>query len=183
MHFYETVVRERLTRERYLHSLAVRDCAVELAELYEESCAEAEVAGLLHDFAREIPESELLRLAEVKGLAPGVIDRRLPLLLHGPVGAVLVQDQLGVENPRVLEAIAFHTLGGADMSRLAKIIYVADMIAPGRDFPSLDQLRQAACQDLDRALLECLASTIRYCLARQYPVHPQTITAWNFYTG
>lgn len=183
MVFYETVVQERLTRERYIHSLSVRDCAIELAARYEENCAEAEVAGLLHDFAREIPGPELLHLAEVKGLALSVIDRRFPLLLHGPVGAVLVQEELNVENPRVLEAIALHTLGGADMSRLAKIIYVADIIAPGRDFPGLGQLRQVVMKDLDRALLECLGSTIRYCLDRQHPIHPQTIEAWNFYSG
>jgi predicted HD superfamily hydrolase involved in NAD metabolism len=183
MHFYEDVVKKRLTRKRYLHSLAVRDCAVELAELYTANCTEAELAGLLHDFAREIPGPELLHLAEVKGLTVGAVDRQFPLLLHGPVGAVLVREELGIENPRVLDAIALHTLGGVEMDELAKIVYVADLIAPGRSFPCLDELRQVARQDLDRALLECLASTIRYCLERQCPIHPQTIAAWNFYTG
>lgn len=179
----EATVRERLTEERFAHVLAVRACAVELAELYNENRENAEVAGLLHDYARDLPAEELLHLAEEKGVNLCEIDLRVPMLLHGPVGAALVREELGVENPPVLEAIALHTLGGPGMSVLARIIYVADIIAAGRDFPGVNRLRQLARKDLDRALVECLASTIRYCLERQILIHPQTITAWNFYCG
>lgn len=177
----EAAVRDRLTEERYAHVLAVRDCAAKLAELYGVDREKAELAGVLHDYARDLPGEVLLSLAEERGIPFSEIDRKVPILLHGPVGAALVREELGVENPEVLEAIALHTLGGAGMSMLAKIVYVADIIAADRDFPGVNRLRQLAGEDLDRALVECLATTLRYCLERRRLIHPQTITAWNYY--
>lgn len=180
---YEAAMRERLTDERYMHVCAVRSCASELAILYGVDQEEAETAGLLHDYAREIPPDELLRTGRSRNLIICEIEEKIPLLLHGSVGAELVKEELGISNPRVLEAIALHTLGGPAMGRLAQIIYIADMIAPGRDFPSVGRLRDLAREDIDQALLECIASTISYCLRRCNLIHPQTIAAWNFYAA
>ena len=43
-----------------------------------------------------------------------------------------------VTNQDVLNAIHYHTTGRAGMSNLEKIIYVADMIEPGRNFPGVE---------------------------------------------
>ena len=101
--------------------------------------------------------------------------------MHGPLGAQLIKEDLGIDNPQVMEAVALHTLGRPAMGRLAQLIYIADLIAPGRDFPSVERLRKIARDGLDRALLECFASTIGYCLQKFKLIHPQTIDAWNYY--
>jgi len=103
------------------------------------------------------------------------------VLLHGPVGAWLVQSELGVENRSVLRAIVVHTVGAPDMDRLAKIIYLADLIAAGRTCPIVGKLRLAVKGDLDQALLISLAFSIRYLLKRGKVIHPQTVAAWNYF--
>ena len=40
----------------------------------------------------------------------------------------------------MLRAIALHTTGGAGMTQLDKILYLADMIEPNRDFPGVTAL-------------------------------------------
>lgn len=135
----------------------------------------------MHDYARDLPEAELLRLGEEQGLISCEVERQVPLLLHGPVGAYLVRRELGIENPRVLEAISLHTLGSPGMGHLARIIYIADMIAEGREFPGLAGLRRKAFESLPEALLLGFASTIRYCLESERLIHPQTVAAWNYF--
>ena len=166
MQEYEKAIRERLSKDRMEHVLAVRDCAAELAAIHGVEQKDAALAGLLHDYARDIPADQLLSMARARGLVSCSIEEKVPLLLHGAVGAQLIKEELGIDNPQLLEAIALHTLGGPAMGRLAQLIYIADLIAPGRDFPSVEHLREIARNDLDRALLECFASTIGYCLQR-----------------
>ena len=67
------------------------------------------------------------------------------------------------------------------MDKLAKIIYLADLIAEGRTFPIAGKLRLAVQDDLDRAMLLSLASSIRYLLKSRKLIHPQTVAAWNYY--
>lgn len=177
----EEWVQKRLTQARFEHVCTVRDCAGELAVRYGGVQEEAELAGLLHDCARDLPEGELLRLGEEYGLIKHEVERLVPVLLHGPVGAVIVRKELGIEDGQVLRAIAHHTLGAPGMGFLEKIIYLADLIALGRRFPGVECLRKIAQEDLDFALLHGLASSLHYCLRREKLVHPQTVAAWNFF--
>ncbi|MDR9755474.1 MAG: bis(5'-nucleosyl)-tetraphosphatase (symmetrical) YqeK [Thermacetogeniaceae bacterium] len=181
MQEYEKAIRERLSKDRMEHVLAVRDCAAELAAIHGLEQRDAELAGLLHDYARDISADQLLSMARARGLVTCSVEEKVPLLLHGPLGAQLIKEELGIDNPHLLEAVALHTLGSPAMGRLAQVIYIADLIAPGRDFPSVERLREIARNDLDRALLECFASTIGYCLQRYKLIHPRTIDAWNYY--
>ncbi|MGB9791433.1 MAG: bis(5'-nucleosyl)-tetraphosphatase (symmetrical) YqeK [Thermacetogeniaceae bacterium] len=177
----EGMIERRLTPLRLAHVLAVRDCAVELARAHGESLEKAGLAGLLHDYARDLPGEELLRIGEEEGLITCEVERQVPILLHGPVGALLVRRELGIDDPEVLEAISLHTLGRPGMGRLAKIVYLADMVAEGRSFPGVEELRRKAFEDLSEALLLGFASTIRYCLETRRLIHPQTLEAWNYF--
>jgi predicted HD superfamily hydrolase involved in NAD metabolism len=172
-----------MTPERYEHTLAVAESAMEIAAMHGVSVQDAELAGLLHDYARDLAEDELLRIAESNGLIKYQIERQVPVLLHGPVGAWLARSELGVENQSVLRAIEAHTAGSPGMDRLAMIIYLADLVAAGRTCPMVGRLRLAVQGDLVRALLISLAFSVRYLLKGRKAIHPQTIATWNYFLG
>ena len=46
------------------------------------------------------------------------------------------------------------------MTKLQKIIYLADYIEPTRDFPGVDALRKVSYEDLDKGVLLGLEMTI-----------------------
>lgn len=179
---YEGRLKDKLTEKRYAHVLAVCSCASELAGIHGLNRRQAELAGLLHDYARDLPPDELLRIGRAKELITHEVERHCPLLLHGPVGAVLIEEELGIQEPQVLEAVALHTLAGPAMGEIAQVVYIADLTAAGRDFPFVDYLRKLSETSLDQALLECIASTIRHCLEKSQLIHPQSIEAWNYYS-
>ncbi len=168
----DAFTRSRLSEKRYDHTIRVTDAARELARLHGLDEERTRLAALLHDAARETPAKELLRLAGNLGVTLGEPERESPKLLHGPVAAELARRELGVEDEEVLEAIRVHTTGAPGMGPLPLVIYVADKIEPGRDYPSVERLRKLATEDLREASAEALRRAIAHNEERGRPTHP-----------
>ncbi|KKM11190.1 hypothetical protein SY88_09875 [Clostridiales bacterium PH28_bin88] len=165
--------------EHYAHSLRVELAARDLAVRYGADVERAALAGLLHDYARDLPEEQLKEMAIANNLISHPVDFLLPVLLHAPVGAYLVSRDLGILDQEILDAIARHTIGNPTMSVMEKVIFLADMIEPGRSFPGADDLRRTAEQDLDKAMLAAFDSALSYVISRGSLIHPVTVEARN----
>ncbi|WP_226680155.1 bis(5'-nucleosyl)-tetraphosphatase (symmetrical) YqeK [Sutcliffiella horikoshii] len=172
------LVKEQLTDRRYVHTIGVMETALELAERYGVDKEKAELSAIFHDYAKFRDKEEMRRI---------IIDQKMPQdllqfhdeLWHAPVGAYLVEKEAGISDPEVLEAIRCHTSGKIKMSMLDKVLYVADYIEPGRDFPGVEQVRESAKTSLDIAVIQSMKNTITYLLKRNQPVYPDTFHAYN----
>ncbi len=171
---------KRLKPSRFRHSLGVAETAVKLAKRFGADEEQARVAGLLHDCAREFRNEDMVKEAEKRGIAIGEVERSMPLLLHADIGAVRVRELYGVEDAAISQAIARHTVGGPEMTVLDKIIWYADMIEPGRDFPGVDELRELGrTASLDAMLLAGLSHSIVFVVKKGHLIHPATVLARN----
>ena len=86
----------------------------------------------------------------------------------------------GVNDRKIAQAIALHTVGGANMSRLDKIIWFADMIEPNRKYPEVEELRRYAREKtLDEMMLKGLDESIKFIVAKKGLLHPATVAARN----
>lgn len=177
----KTIIGSRLSPRRYEHSLQVAKVARDMAGHYGVDPDKAYLTGILHDYAKGIAAPDLLSLASAHHLLGHEVDRLVPDLLHAPVGAFLLQSELAIDDEEVLQAVRSHTLGSLDMSKLDKIIYLADMIEPGRDYPGMERLHCLAWRDLDQGMLFGLESAIKYCLAQRRILHPLTIEVRNHF--
>ncbi len=175
------ILSKRLSPHRLQHSLDVASVARDLAQTYGSDPDKAYTIGLLHDYAKGLSGSELLVIASEKLLLEDETERLVPDLLHAKVGAYLLEAELGINDPEILQAVRVHTLGSLEMSLLDKIIFLADMIEPGRDYPGMERLQCLAGRDIDRAMLFALDATIRFCLEQGRILHPRTITVRNKY--
>ncbi|KZE40060.1 phosphohydrolase [Bhargavaea cecembensis] len=171
-------VARRLPSGRYQHVLRVMETAMILADRFGENKEKAETAALLHDVAKAMPKEELKRITEAEGDPAAVLEFHHELW-HGPAGAVIARDEFGIRDPDILAAVRFHTTGRAGMSRLEKIIYIADMIEPGRDFPGAGNLRAEAERSLDAALTACSAHNLQYLASVRAAIHPDTLRCYN----
>ena len=97
-------------------------------------------------------------------------------LLHSKTGACIAREVFG-EPDEVYEAIFWHTTAKENMTTLEKIIYMADYIEPNRDFDGVDRLRALAYEDLDKALLLGVETTIQEMEERHLPIHNKTLLA------
>ena len=170
----------KLKRSRYEHSLGVAETAAFLAGRFGVNPEQARIAGLLHDCAREFSNDMMIAEAEKRGLDFGPVERAMPLLLHAYIGARRVREIYGVDDPAVEQAIWRHTVGGAAMTDLDKIIWFADMIEPGREYPEVEHLRQLAkTVSLDEMVLAGLSASIQFVVDKGHLIHPDTVLARN----
>ncbi|HEY8490596.1 MAG TPA: bis(5'-nucleosyl)-tetraphosphatase (symmetrical) YqeK [Dehalococcoidia bacterium] len=142
----------------------------------------AALAAQAHDVARALPPAELLRLARELAVPTDEVDRAVPVLLHGPVGARLLERDYGVTDPEVLAAARSHTTGSPEMSPLEKLVFVADKIEPEklRRRERLGEVRRLAEEgDLDGALLAYLDGQLLEAAARGWLLHPLEVHTRN----
>ena len=171
----ELLVKRKISPERWRHSLGVVETAVDLAIFWKCDPYKAKLAGILHDYAREIPEDLLITLAEKAGHLILEEERANPVVLHAPVGAFLAETELGIKEREVLNAISKHTVGGEPMSLLDKIIFLSDMIEPNRAWLGVEKLRKMVYNDIDRAMLDAIQGTVTYLNKRNLIIHPITL--------
>lgn len=173
------IIELRLSANRFIHSCNVADVAVKLANHYGVDEEIAYLAGLLHDYAKGLSGDILLKIAEENQLIEDDIEYLIPDVLHAKVGAFLLKKDGITDNNDILQAVDYHTLGAINMNELDKIIFLADMIEPSRDYPTLDRLHCLAFKNLDEAMLFGLESTIKYCIEKKRLLHPKTIAVRN----
>jgi len=142
------LLRQHLGRGRHRHCRNTAALAARLARRFGAVAGEAYLAGLAHDLARELPEGELLRLAGSDGGPIRAWEAERPVLLHGKAAAVLLAAAEGF-GAEVRQAVADHVTGRPGMSALAKIVYVADYLEPGRGFLKAGVRRRVLALGLD----------------------------------
>lgn len=169
-------LKKELDAARYAHTLGVEQTAREMARQFGEDEEKAALAGLLHDCAKCLPLSQMVKAAKDEKLDP--VMKESKALMHAVAGMHLAQDVYDVHDPEVLGAIRWHTTGHANMTRLEKIVYLADMIEPNRKpYPGLKALRKLCMTDLDEAMHMALRMSLDHVREQGKPLHPDTMAA------
>ena len=154
----------RLSGYRYTHTLGCERAAKMLAERFGGDVEKAAFAALLHDITKRLSKEEQLYLCDKYGIIPCDIEK--------------IQHEYGAPQD-IVDAIACHTTGRADMTLLDKIIYLADYIEETRDFDGVEPARELAKTDIDEALLYCFDQSLYDLLGRGKLIHPDTMAARN----
>lgn len=155
----------RLKPGRYQHTLGVAETAQRLAARFGVDPQRAYLAGLLHDCAKWMRYEDMVQL--VRGNVADVDEAELNMepVLHAPAGMLIAQRDYGVRDPEILSAIRKHTLGGAGMTPLEKLIYVADFVEPNRKpFEGLEEARALAETDLNAVTRLCARLTSEHVI-------------------
>jgi predicted HD superfamily hydrolase involved in NAD metabolism len=174
----EALIAERLSPRRRDHAHRVAAEAVALARRFGAPVHKAELAGLLHDLCRELPDAETLAAAERYGIPVGPVEARRPRkILHGPVAAAELAER-GLDG-EVCRAIALHTVGDAGMTLLDKVVYLADYCEPSRDFAGVDDVRELAETSLDAAVGAATRLSLLDIIRRGRGVVPAAIALYN----
>ncbi len=169
-----------IDEKRFIHSLNVEDCAIELAHRLCVDETKASIAALLHDCAKNMD----IEAAERLGYELNIFQNdkwlyRQPALWHAQLGVYIAKTEFNVFDQEILSAIECHTTGKAGMTKLDKIIYLADYIEPNRSFSHVGKIRANLKIDFNKALLEAYDNTIYYLTRRKRFIHPRTIIARN----
>jgi len=172
---------KRLTSpETYQHCLRVAETGYNLALLYDCEGDKAYLAGLIHDVYRDVQGETLLGMARSIGIAPTEVERLVPMLLHAKVAAKQAKRQFGIQDAEIIQAVARHTTASPGMTRLDMVVYLADLVEPGRQYDGLDEIRKLSRTSLEEAFLLALDQTVIYLVRTGSLIHEDTIMARNW---
>ena len=173
------LVKARLSEKRWTHTKNVKKMAVKLARRWDTDPEKAAMAAILHDSAKELPKQELLQIFADNAIIAENAPARPSPVWHGIAAAILAETQWGITDPEILSAIRCHTTGKPGMSKLDKIIYLADMTSAERDWSGVNKLRKLERNDLDAAMLVALKQTNDFVLSQGKPLDPMSKAAYE----
>ncbi|MDR0977832.1 MAG: bis(5'-nucleosyl)-tetraphosphatase (symmetrical) YqeK [Endomicrobium sp.] len=175
-----------LSPKRLEHSCNVADTAVSLAEKNGVDPLKARLAGLLHDCAKSMTDTELVnffknRKKDFKYFED--ISINSPHLLHSYAGEIIAKEYFKITDKSILNAVKNHTLGCENMSILERLIFTSDCISSDRKWERAGFLRELAKNDFNKVFFEVLAYKIAYVVRSGSWLCPKTLDTWNWYVS
>ena len=89
-----------LDEQRFLHTLGVMYTCASLAMVHGYNLMDAQVAGLLHDSAKCIPNKKKLEMCKKHHIPVTEVEREHPFLLHAKLGAYIAKEKYHVGRNR-----------------------------------------------------------------------------------
>lgn len=173
-------MKEVLSDKRYKHSLGVEKMAIRLATIYGVDAEKAAFAGRYHDIAKCFDQTESDRLVAKYGLSEEYLGNSA--LAHSKIAAAILQNEYGVDDEDILNAVKSHTTGRVGMSLLEEIVYVSDAIEENRSYPELKSLQERACTDLDTTCLYIMDFAVEMILVKGRKLDTETLEARDYIT-
>ncbi len=176
LYFYPVIGRalSLLKPSRQEHTYRVAVMATARARSAGVSEEKALLAAALHDCAKYLQSDSSL----LNGFTPpkGVPEP----VLHQFSGAFVAERAFQIDDEEILNAIRYHTSGKEKMTSLEKLIFLADMLEEGRDFPQVGALRNLFWKDLDECLYQALAHQVEYLKQTNKPIYDLTERAYEY---
>ena len=176
-------VKALYTEKRYKHVLSVARLACEIADANglledEHNYGRYFVAGYLHDVAKSMTREEQLEMINFN--YPDYED--LPIFsYHQFVGAMIAEQQFGINDQEILDAIRFHATGRANMSALERIVFAADKIDPLRGYDSSEMIA-AMKENYETGFVKMLQANKNYLIdTGKMTPNPWTQECFDFY--
>ena len=170
---YEQFVLKTLPLKRLKHTADVVVCALKKAKHIGLDEEKVRIATTLHDCAKYI---------DYKTVDGFSIDEDVPEpVIHAFLGAYIAKERLGVDE-EIEDAIRYHTSGKANMTKLSKLVFVADMLEEGRNYEGVEKLRELYEKaDFETCFIECLKEEFLHLMNKKQRIYVETINAYDYY--
>ncbi len=170
-----------MDNKRFKHCVRVSETSRKLAKLNNYDEDKAALAGFVHDYAKQVPKEEYRKVIKTQGFDQDLLNWNRSIW-HGIVGTYFIKRDLKITDKEILTAVDRHTTGDVKMTTLDKIVFMADFIEPGRDFPGVDEARKITFANLDDGVGFQLAHTLSYLIKDRNKIYPRTFKAYNVWS-
>ena len=169
------IVKSKMSLKRFTHTLGVVEMSEKLAKIYNANIEKCKVAALLHDICKEMNMEYIKNICKnnfMNELSEEDLENNE--ILHGFAGAYYVKNELEINDKEILNAIKYHTVGAKNMTLVEKIVYIADAIEYGRNYPSVVEIREETFKNLDKGILMEIEHKEKYLESIGKKSHPNT---------
>ncbi len=156
----DAYVKAHVDDYRYKHTQGVVKAAEKYALKYGADVKKAKLAAVFHDACK----------GQGKGLE------------HGRAAAKIIQEEFGVTDPDIVNAIANHTVGRVGMGIYEKVIKLADLLEENRTYEDCPEIRayEETQTDIDKTYLRIAKKQRDIILAKglYYDTTNDDVIAW-----
>ena len=169
------IVKLKMSLKRFTHTLGVVEMSEKLAKMYNADIEKCKTSALLHDICKEMDMEYIKSICKNNFMSElSEEDLENNEILHGFAGAYYVKNELGIDDKEILSAIKYHTVGAKNMTLVEKIVYIADAIEYGRNYPSVAKIREETFKSLDKGILMEIEHKEKYLESIGKKSHPNT---------
>ena len=164
-------VKSSMSEKRSVHTLAVEQMAIRLGQIYApDEINTLRAAALLHDITKEYKTLDQIILCKEYDIELTDNDILAPKTLHARTAAEKIKrDFSDFADPKIIDAVRWHTTGRKGMTITEKIIYLADYIDDSRTFEDCVKLRNFFFDfSFEKATLEEKLAHLRDTLILSY---------------
>lgn len=173
------LIKALLKPSRFHHSLNVSRRAVKLAKIFGEDIKKSYIAGLLHDVCKCMDICQTKAWLNISGENYDEVFLSNPQLWHAAAGANYLKYELKIDDEDILNAVRYHTSARENMTKLEKIVYLADLTSVDRNYPDIDDMRAVSEESLDKAMLDALKFIVSDLAGRNLALCSDTVNAYN----
>ena len=145
---------QRYHREKTLvHAENVAETALRLAEIHHLDPKKIRTAALLHDISAVMTPQEMYETAKSRSLPIDPAEEKYPFLLHQRVSRIIAEEQFGIRDEEILDAVECHTTLKKNAGCYDKAVFIADKISWDQEGapPNYETLKRLAAESLDEA--------------------------------
>lgn len=167
---------------RLNHSISVMMYALKLAEKYDyQDIDKVFYASIFHDYAKFEDLDKYKEIVEKHQLSEEYLESKYDNVRHALLGYYIVEEELGISDSEILNAIKYHATGKGNMTTLEKIIYISDYAEFLREGEMFDAIRNATDISLDYAVLMEAKLSIENIKKRNIEVLDFTVQCYEYY--
>lgn len=179
-------LKKRLNEEdddRFMHSLRTVEMAekIVLKNKVEIDLEKVKLTALIHDYCKNVSKDEFLGIIEKHNLDLNFYKKTNFKIWHALLAPYIIEEELGIKDQEILNAIKYHTTGYEKMSDLDFIIYLADLTEKGRTFPEANMLRELAYLDFKKAAVLTCYYQMKVLENWKTEIHPYSLAMYNNY--
>ena len=175
--------------ERYNHSIGVKNACLKINEFFNLGLDVDTLInmGLLHDYSKFITTEEYQALLKKY---PKMNDAKYltypEAIHHALLGDLALVDELGIDDPIILNAIKYHSTGNKDLGIYSEVLMLADFTEETREGDMFYNARKILYESNDpinmkKALSYILTSKIRQVKKRGYGLVDEAYYAYKQY--
>ncbi len=189
MYKYNNIVLKKyLKNEKTIsHSISTAMFMKKYAGFFDIDTEKAYYAGLFHDIAKDLEIEKVIELAknfikrEIFEIKYFDFKLKNPLLLHGVAAAEILVNDYNVKEIDILMAVSQHTIGGANLPKLAQFTYFADYCEPLRKYDDSLKIRKIVTKEKNfyKAYYFSYNYILNHLLSKNRLICPEAIDGYN----
>lgn len=167
-------LKDILKEKRYIHTLGVVEEGLKLNKHFGLGFDDDKVKAmcLLHDACKHHEDEYYDKYKDKYDIPKDFLKDKYKL--HAFLALIAAKEEYDFYDKEVLEAIRIHTTGKLNMSKLDKLLFLADAIEENRDYPGVDYIRQQGQKNLNLGVLASMDNTINFLKAKNAKFYDDT---------